>query len=51
MSRCIENLLRPHVLYSNLDEGFRAMAADQDRETLAEEWSVGLMGDLSDDAR
>ena len=42
MSRFIEDLLRPHVLDTSLDEGYRAMAADQARETEAQAWCDGL---------
>ena len=38
MSQFIEDLLRPHVLDTSLDEGYRAMAADQEREAEAIEW-------------
>lgn len=45
MSKYIENLLRPHVLGSGLEEGYRAMAADQAREKEAQEWCDSLAGD------
>lgn len=32
MSQFIEDLLRPHVLDTALDEGYRAMAADKGRD-------------------
>jgi predicted CopG family antitoxin len=51
MSQFIEDLLRPHVLDSNLDEGYRAMAADSEREKEASEWSNGLAGEMADKAR
>jgi hypothetical protein len=38
MSQFIEDLVRPHVLDSALDDGYRAMAADKDRETDAAQW-------------
>jgi predicted CopG family antitoxin len=38
MSQFIENLVRPHVLDTTLDDGYRAMAADRDREAEALEW-------------
>ncbi len=37
-SQFIEDLLRPHVLDTSLDCGYRAMAADKARETEAQEW-------------
>ncbi|PYE87732.1 hypothetical protein C7477_11179 [Phyllobacterium leguminum] len=51
MSQFIEDLLRPHVLDTALDEGYRAMAADEEREAEALEWSNALIGDVSDAAR
>lgn len=47
----IEDLLRPHVMDSTLDEGYRAMAADQKREDEAMEWCNALAGDMADEAR
>ena len=38
MSQFIEDLLRPHVLDTCLDDGYRAMAADAARELEAHEW-------------
>jgi hypothetical protein len=35
MSQFIEDLLRPHVLDTAFDDGYRAMAADTDREIQA----------------
>lgn len=51
ISQFIEDLVRPHVLDTSLDDGYRAMAADQAREAEALEWCNGLAGDLADDAR
>ncbi len=51
MSQFIEDLVRPHVIDTALDEGYRAMAADKDRETQAAEWSSALSKDLADDPR
>jgi hypothetical protein len=51
MSQFIENLVRPHVLDTALDNGYRAMAADTGRETDALEWSNALAGDLDHEAR
>lgn len=46
MSQFVENLLRPYVLDNTaLDDGYRAMAADQARETEAQAWCNGLAGD------
>lgn len=38
ISQFIEDLLRPHVLDTSLDAGYKAMAADQVRESEAMEW-------------
>jgi predicted CopG family antitoxin len=51
MSQFIEDLLRPHVLDTALDDGYRAMAADQEREAQAVEWCNALAGDVADAAR
>ncbi|MDB5744925.1 MAG: Addiction module protein [Polaromonas sp.] len=51
MSQFIEDLLRPHVLDTSLDDGYRAMAADQAREDEALEWCNALAGDVADEAR
>ena len=51
MSQFIEDLLRPHVSGTTLDVGYRAMAADEERESEASEWINALAGDSSDEAR
>lgn len=51
MSRFIEDVLRPHVTDTALDEGYRAMAADPAREAEAREWCNALNGDMADAAR
>lgn len=51
MSQFIENLVRPHVLDTSLDEGYQAMAADEGREAEALEWCNALAGDVADEAR
>lgn len=51
MSQFIEDLVRPHVLGDILDEGYSAMAADNDREAEAKEWCNALVKDMSDEAR
>ena len=47
MSQFIEELLRPHVVDTELDAGYQAMAADQSREADAAEWCNALMGPLT----
>ena len=51
MSQFIEDLVRPHVLDTSLDDGYRAMAADKEREAEALEWCNALAGDMADEAR
>lgn len=51
MSQFIEDLLRPHVLDHALDEGYKAMAADEARERDASEWTNTLNQDNADEAR
>ena len=51
MSQFIEDLVRPHVMDTSLDEGYRAMASDQTRESEAQEWCNALAKDMADEAR
>jgi predicted CopG family antitoxin len=51
ISQFIENLVKPYIADSTLDEGYRAMAQDKVRETEALEWSNALAIDMSDEAR
>lgn len=51
IGRFIENLVRPHVLHSNLEAEYKAMAADEIRERQATDWSEGLIGDADDATR
>lgn len=51
ISRFLNDLARPHVLRSDLVEGYRAMAADEDRERDAAEWVKNLTGDIADEPR
>ena len=51
MIHFIEDLLRPHVVDTSLDDGYRAMAADTARESEAMEWCNALAGDMADAAR
>jgi len=50
ISRFLDSLARPYVVESELDAGYRAMAADREREAEAEEWIESLIGD-ADEAR
>ena len=51
MSQFIEDLVRPHVSGTALDAGYRAMAADAEREGEAAEWIEALAADSVDEAR
>jgi hypothetical protein len=51
ISRFLNDLARPHVVRDRLEEGYRAMAADERREAEAAGWSEGLIGDVSDEPR
>jgi predicted CopG family antitoxin len=51
ISQFIEDLLRPHVMNTALDEGYRAMAADTAREADAQEWSNALAKDMVNETR
>lgn len=50
MSQFIEDLVRPHVIDTTLDDGYKAMAADKDREIEAMEWCNAIAGDMVDEA-
>ncbi len=51
ISRFLNDLARPHVVRERLEEGYRAMAADERREAEAARWSEGLIGDMADEPR
>jgi hypothetical protein len=51
ISRFLNDLARPHVLPDDLAEGYRAMAADEQRERDALEWAENLTGDIEDEPR
>lgn len=51
ISQFLEDLARPHVVNQDLLAGYQAMAADQEREDSALEWSNALIGDVGDEAR
>lgn len=47
ISRFLNDLARPHVMPSDLVQGYRDMAADADRERDAYDWIEGLVGDAA----
>lgn len=51
MSQFIEDLIKPYVLDNTLDEGYRAMAADEIREAEAMEWCNALGKDIHSEKR
>lgn len=51
ISQFIEDLVRPHVVDTSLDDGYRAMAADKAREEEALEWCNTFAKDMADEAR
>jgi hypothetical protein len=51
ISRFLNDLARPHVAPRDLEEGYRAMAADEEREREAEAWTEGLVADIADEPR
>ncbi len=51
ISQFIEDVLRPHVSDTALDDGYRAMASDTARECEAQDWIDALANDTVDEAR
>jgi len=51
ISRFIEDLVRPHVLSPDLENAYREMAQEEEREAEALEWAEATVGDVSDEAR
>ena len=51
ISQFIEDLVRPHVIGTDLEAGYQVMAEDEAREAEALEWSEATIGDVADAAR
>ena len=51
ISHFIEDLVRPHVVKTDLYAEYRTMSADRVRETEAIEWSEATCGDVNDEER
>lgn len=51
ISRFIEDLVRPYVVYSDLELAYRQMAREEEREAEALEWAEATVGDVSDETR
>jgi predicted CopG family antitoxin len=50
ISRFIEDLVRPHVLYPDLEAAYAEMARDEEREQAALEWAEATVGDVNNEA-
>jgi predicted CopG family antitoxin len=51
ISRFLNALARPYVTQPGMEDAYRAMAADEERERDATEWSEGLIADVADEPR
>jgi len=51
ISRFIEELVRPHVLFPDLEAAYEQMAQDEEREVEALEWVEATAGDVSGETR
>jgi predicted CopG family antitoxin len=51
ISQFIEDLVRPHVIREDLQHAYGEMAADEEREGAAIEWSDALIEDVGDEPR
>ena len=51
ISRFLEDLARPYVSDESLDNVYKTMAADREREDEALEWSNALIGDVKNETR
>ena len=50
ISRFIEDLVRPHVLYPDLEAAYAEMVREEEREQAALEWAEAAMGDVGNEA-
>jgi hypothetical protein len=51
ISSFVESVVRPHVIPADLSAAYRDMAAEEEREAEALEWSEATMEDVADAAR
>jgi hypothetical protein len=51
ISQFIEDLVRPHVVGTELSEAYRQMAADEVRESEALDWVEATTADVADEPR
>lgn len=49
ISRFLNNMVRSHVVTEDIEAGYAAMAADQQREHEALAWSEAAINDMSHD--
>ncbi len=50
ISRFIEDLLRPHVVKPALEEAYKEMAQDKERESEALDWSEATFRDIHEES-
>ena len=51
ISHFIEDLVRPYVLYQELEPAYKRMAQDEEREAEALEWAEATVGEVSEETR
>ncbi len=51
ISRFIQELVRPHVMFPDLEVAYAEMAQDEEREAEALAWAEAMAGDVSDETR
>ena len=51
ISKFIESLVRPHVIGADLEDDYRQMAQDEEREGEALDWAENMIGDVADESR
>ena len=51
ISRFIESVVRPYVVYGDIERGYRAMGEDSEREAEAMEWIEGTAEEVVDAER
>ena len=51
ISHFIESVVRPYVIYDDIERGYRAMADDSEREAEAVEWIEGTAEEVVDAER
>jgi predicted CopG family antitoxin len=49
ISRFLNELAKPHVVEDALEDGYRAMAADEEHEREAMDWIEGVVADVADE--